>query len=82
MTIADEDPVVSELKRLAREEPKTFKDLVAHALTAQGMVPPPGAAADALQALKASGQTDEQIRAKAIKVSADLINDRMNRPSR
>jgi len=46
------------------------------------MVPPPGAAADALQALKASGQTDEQIRAKAIKVSADLINDRMNRPSR
>jgi len=82
MTIADDDPIVSELKRLAREEPKTFKGLVAHALTAQGMFPPPGAAADALQALKANGQTDEQIRAKAIKVSADLINARMNRPTR
>jgi hypothetical protein len=82
MADTDDDPVVSELKRLALEEPKTFKELVAHALTAQGMSPPPGAAADAIQAMKANGRTDEQIRAKTIKVSADLINDRINRPSR
>jgi hypothetical protein len=82
MADTDDDPVVSELKRLALEEPKTFKGLVAHALTAQGMSPPPGAAADAIQAMKANGRTDEQIRAKTIKVSADLINDRINRPSR
>ena len=38
--------------------------------------------ADAIQAMKANGQFDDQIRAKAIKVSADLINERLNRPSR
>jgi hypothetical protein len=82
MTAADDDPVVSELKRLAREEPKTFKELVTHALTARGTSPPAGAAADAIQAMKANGQSDDQIRAKAIRVSADLINERLNRPSR
>jgi hypothetical protein len=82
MTTADDDPVVSELKRLAREEPKTFKALVTYALTARGTSPPPGAMADAIQAMKANGQSDDQIRAKIIRVSADLINERLNRPSR
>ena len=73
MTTADDDPVVSELKRLAREEPKTFKVLVTHALTARGTSPPAGAAANAIQAMTANGPSDDQIQAKIIRPDLNSV---------
>jgi len=74
--MTDDDPIAADLRRLAQEAPNTFKALAEYAL-GQKAAPTSGPVADAIRDLKAKGQTDEDIRTKVVRVSAELIAERL-----